>query len=777
MTAAQPALHVVGTSAPRKDALEKVTGRAVYSTDIVLPGMLHAKVLRSARAHARIVSIDTQAARQLPGVHAVVTGADLPSHVMPFYGYFIKDQPIVALDKVRYVGDIVCAVAADSEATAIAALRLVRVHYADLPVAASIERALADDACALFDEAPMGMVPGYGVGASAQLRPRKNVCYQFNYRTGDAAAFAGCDHVFEDEFRFSRMTHYHLEPFVSVADVRGDAIGLWTSCQNPFPLRKELARMFKIPENRITVQVPFVGGGFGAKNNVKTEAISVLLSMLTERPVRFCLTMEEGFLTNTQHAAILRLKTGVMADGRLVARQSEILLDAGAYSDGSPLVAEKAGYRIPGPYRWEHIDTTCQCVMTNTAPAGPFRGFGGTQSSWASESQIDMIARRLGMEPYALRMRNLLRLGDAFVPGESGIDSDLREGLDVVCKEIGYHQRQYDNSGTVRRGMGIAIGFKDGGGVNKPAQARVKVSTSGDVFLQCGTIEIGQGARTALSQITAEILGVPLDKVAYAPINTDYLPFDQGTNASSGIVVMGQAVAKAAHGVRNQILAFAAEQLGVAAAELQMGNGLVIHAGKPHPLAPMVMRHYGGTGFEFSADGFFKAPSDHRAPLEAPCVFWEIGWGAAEVAVDTATGQVTVLKLVASSDAGRAINPAMLKGQEDGAAIMGLAQTLFEHMIYDESGRLSNADPLTYRVPLAEDLPREFVTITQEQGHGPGPFGAKGGGEGTILPIASAVANAIHDAIGVRITRLPITPVRILEALMTNPETNQESAP
>ncbi|MCZ4317078.1 xanthine dehydrogenase family protein molybdopterin-binding subunit [Comamonadaceae bacterium G21597-S1] len=774
--AVAPDLQVVGRSAPRKDARDKVTGRAQYTTDIVLPGMLHAKVLRSARAHARIVAIDAGAARQAPGVHRVVTGADIPSHMVPYYGYFIKDQPIVALDKVRYVGDIVCAVAAETEAAAIAALRLVRVTYEDLPVAAGIEQALADDACALFDEAPMGVVPAYGDGASAQLRPRKNVCYQFDYRTGDATAFARCDHVFEDEFRFSRMTHYHLEPFVSVADVRGDAVQLWTSCQNPFPLRKELARMFKLPENRITVNVPFVGGGFGAKNNVKTEAVSVLLSLLTGRPVRFCLTMEEGFLTNTQHAAILRLKTGVMADGRLVARQSEILLDAGAYSDGSPLVAEKAGYRIPGPYRWEHIDTACLCVMTNTAPAGPFRGFGGTQTSWASESQIDMIARRLGIDPYDLRMRNLLRLGDPFVPGESGIDSDLREGLDLVCKEIGYHERSHDSTGTVRRGMGISIGFKDGGGVNKPAQARVKVSTSGDVFLQCGTVEIGQGARTALSQITAEILGVPLDKVSYAPINTDYLPFDQGTNASSGIAVMGQAIARAAHGVRDQILAFAAAQLGVEAGALQLGNGVVLHAGKAHPLAPMVMRHYGGTGFEFSSDGFFKAPGDHHAPLEAPCVFWEIGWGAAEVAVDTATGQVKVLKLVASGDAGRAINPLMIKGQEDGAAVMGLGQTLFEQMIYDDQGRLRNADPLTYRVPLAEDLPHDFVTITQEQGHGPGPFGAKGAGEGTILPIASAVANAIHDAIGVRITTLPITPVRVLEAL-TSSATNLESVP
>ena len=432
---------------------------------------------------------------------------------------------------------------------------------------------------------------------------------------------------------------------------------------------------------------------------------------------------------------------------------------------------KKAGYRIPGPYRWQHIDTRCLCVLTNTAPAGPFRGFGGTQASYASESQIDMIARRLGIDPYDMRVKNLLGLGEPFMPGESGIDSDLKEGLDVVCSAIDYHAAKRAPSGPIRYGKGIAIGFKDGGGVNKPAMARIKVSTAGDVFLICGTTEIGQGAKTALSQIAAELLGVPLERVNYAALHTDYVPFDQGTNASSGIAVMGQAIARAAEAVKQQILELASSLLQRPVAELHLDNGAVVCEGQAHPLAPLVMRHYGGTGFEFSADGYFKAPTDHQAPLEAPCVFWEIGWGAVEVAVDVETGRVEVLKLVASGDAGRAINPLVCKGQEDGAAVMGLAGALFERMLYDDAGRLHNADPLTYRVPLAEDLPQDFVTITQEQGHGPGPFGSKGAGEGTILPIASAIANAVHDAIGVRLAGLPITPVSVLDAL-TSRETS-----
>jgi CO/xanthine dehydrogenase Mo-binding subunit len=752
--------RVIGGGGRRRDAVEKTTGRAVYTADIALPGMLHAKVLRSPHAHARIRRIDAAPARAMPGVHAVLTRHELTSDLMPVFGYFIKDQPIVAVDKVRYEGDIVAAVAAETEAQAVRALAAVEVEYETLPPIASIEDALGEDAAELFEEAPIGVLPSYGRGASAALRPRRNVCFEFRYETGSDDAFAGCDRVFEDEFSFSRMHHFHLEPFVSVANARGGRIELWSSCQNPFPLRKEIARIFRLPENRITVRVPYVGGGFGSKNNCRTEPVAVLLSRMTGRPVRFCLTLEEGFLTNTQHAATLRLKTGVMADGTLVARHCEVLLDAGAYSDASPLVAEKAGYRAAGPYRWKHVRSRCQCVMTNTAPAGPFRGFGGTQATWASESQIDMIARRLGIDPLEMRMRNLLGLGEAFMPGDSGVDSDLRRGLELVAERINY--RGWNRQPN--RGIGVAVGLKDGGGVNKPAQARVKVSTSGDAFLHCGTIEIGQGAQTALGAVVAEILKVPAERVAYAPLDTDYVPFDQGTNASSGIAVMGQAVERAARKVRADILEFAAEQLRCAPADLELEDGMIVRGGERKPLAPLVMRHYGGTGFEFTADGFFKAPHDPEAPLETPCVFWEAGWAAVEVEVDTETGRVDVCRLVVSGDAGRALNKAVCRGQDEGAALMGMGQALFERMVYDGT-RLVNGEALNYRVPLAEDLPDEFISVTQEQGHGPGPFGAKGMGEGGMLPVASAIANAVEDAVGVRITELPITPERVLAAL------------
>lgn len=752
--------RVVGRDEPRADANAKVTGKAVYTTDIVRPGMLHAKILRSPHAHARILSIDASRARRLAGVAAVLT-RDEAEHLKP-YGTMVKDQPVIATDTVRYVGDPVAAVAATDECTALAALDLIEVVYEVLPAATDIEEALAEHAPELFPDPPMGALPTYGDGASASLRPARNVPYEFRYSTGSPDVWAECDHIYEDTFRFSRMNHMHLEPFVTVAEATDEAIDVWTSTQAPFPLRKELSWVFGLPENRIRVQVAFIGGGFGAKNGPKTDPIAVRLSQLAGgRPVRLCLTTEEVFLTLTQHAAKLVLTTGVKADGTFVARKARVHLNGGAYAELSPAVCEKAGYRTPGAYRWRHIDSTAAAVATNTVPAGAFRGFGGTQATWASERQVDLIAARLGIDPLELRLKNLKDLGEVYVPGEAPIDSDLRVGLELVADQIGYR----DRARRPHRGIGVAIGMKDGGGINKPAQARVKVSTRGDVFLSSGLIEMGQGGHSALCQIVAETLGCPPERVRYGRIDTDNTPFDQGTNASSGIAVMGQAVQRAAEKLRREVLEWAGDQLGLDPAGLTLRDWHAVAAdGTSHPLTPLVMGVYGGTGFEFTADGYFKARNDHHAPLEAPCVFWEIGWAAAEVEVDPETGKVTVLQLVVSGDAGKVINHLGARGQDEGAAVFGLAQSLFEELRYDGDTPL-NAEALLYRVPLAEDLPQRFWSITQEQGHGAGPFGSKGLGEGTMLPVAPAIAQAIADATGAQLRELPMSPERVYRAM------------
>ncbi|MDZ7911961.1 MAG: xanthine dehydrogenase family protein molybdopterin-binding subunit [Rhodococcus sp. (in: high G+C Gram-positive bacteria)] len=757
-----PAGHrVVGAYSPRADARAKVTGKAVYGADIVRPGMLHAKVLRSPHAHARIVSVDASAALALQGVTAVLTQDEIEG--LECYGTMVKDQPVVATGAVKYVGDVVAAVAAVDERTALAALDLIRVEYDALPAVFTIDEALAESAPLIHPDEPFGVIPKYGQGASASLRSEPNVSYEFRYSTGSADVWDECDHIFEDTFRFSRMNHMHLEPFVTIAEASADKIEVWTATQSPFNLRKELSRVFGVPENWIRVHVPLIGGGFGAKNGPKADPVAIRLSQLNGgRAVRFCMTTEEVFLTVSQHAATLVVKAGVKADGTFVARQSMVLLNGGAYAEHSPAVAEKAGYRMPGAYRWQFIDSVCKVVTTNTVPAGAFRGFGGTQATWASERQVDLIADRLRLDPYELRVNNLKVLGEEFVPGESGIDSDLAVGMRLVADAIGYHDR--DRTGN--RGMGVSVGLKDGGGVNKPAMARVKVTSNGDVLLNCALTEMGQGGHSAMAQLVAEVLRCGPERVTYAGIDTDNTPFDQGTNASSGVAVMGQAVRTAAGNLRHQVLEWAGKQLALDPSTLELDDWHVrAPDGAVHSLFPMIMNVFGNTGFEFSADGFYKARIDHRAPLEAPCVFWEIGWAAAEVEVDPETGRITVLQLAISGDAGKVINKIGCRGQDEGAAIFGLGQALFEELRYDADGELLNAEALLYRVPLAEDIPERFVSITQEQGHGAGPFGSKGMGEGGMLPVAAAIAQAVADAVGAQVTELPLSPQRVYEAI------------
>ncbi|MFK0039419.1 xanthine dehydrogenase family protein molybdopterin-binding subunit [Paenarthrobacter sp. NPDC090517] len=751
---------IVGRDRPRLDSTAKVTGRAVYTVDIEKPGMLHAKVLRSPHAHARILRIDASAARSLPGVTAVVTREEITG--LRSYGTYVKDQPIVATESVRYVGDVVAAVAAVDERTAFAALDLIRIEYQQLPAVFDVRAAMEPSAPAIFPDQPFAAYPEYGDGASGAAHTAHNVSYEFRYETGEESVWADCDYIFEDTFTFSRMNHMHLEPFATVAEATANEIEVWTSTQSPFPMRKELARVFGLPENDIRVNVPLLGGGFGAKNGPKTEAVAIRLSQLSGgRPVRYCMSTEEVFLTLSQHDAVLTVKSGLKADGEFMARQSRVLLNGGAYADASPLVAEKAGYRMPGAYRWKRIDSVCQAVITNTVPAGAYRGFGATQATWASERQVDLIAERLGLDPLELRLMNAKDLGEEFVPGETPIDSDLKHGLNLVADAIGYRDRR--RSGN--RGMGVAIGLKDGGGVNKPAQARVKVTTNGDVFLNCALVEMGQGGHSALCQIVAETLGCDPKRVKYAAIDTDNTPFDQGTNASSGIAVMGHAVLQAAERVKCSVLDTAAEHLMLDRQSIRLDNWHIVDAeGITYELPPLILDRFGGTGFEFTADGYYKVRNSSSAPLEAPCIFWEIGWAAAEVEVDPETGRVELLQLVVSGDAGKVVNKLGCRGQDEGAAVFGLAQALFEELRY-EDGELLNGEALLYRVPLAEDIPRLFSSITQEQGHGAGPFGTKGMGEGGMLPIAPAIAQAIADATGAQLTSLPMTPERVYNGI------------
>ncbi|MBI3001578.1 MAG: xanthine dehydrogenase family protein molybdopterin-binding subunit [Deltaproteobacteria bacterium] len=754
-------LEVAGTSAARMDGIEKVTGKAVYTGDLELPGMAFAKVLRSSMPHARLVRVDARKAEGLPGVLTVLTRDDIRS-LNYRYGATYKDQSIVAVDKVRYVGDPVAAVLAVNEGTAEEALGLIDVEYEELPPVTSIEEAIAPGAPLVHEtESVKAELRGVRYGAPERFKGT-NVCYYFGYGQGDVATgFEKSDCVFEDVFRFPKVQHYSLEPHVSIAHFQDGRLMVWTSCQDPFNLRDHLAAMFKLPLSRVRVIVPYVGGGYGGKLYVKTEPIAAALSWKARRPVKLALSVEESFKTITRHPARVRIKTGVTRDGRLLARECEIYMDTGAYADAGPRVTQKAGYRALGPYRIPQVKVEAHGVYTNTVPAGAFRGFGSVQVTWAYESQMDLIAERLGIDALELRLKNLLKKGEEYTPGDTPVDCDLKEGLLKVARALDWKHKPT----KPYRGKGLACCIKDAGGTFKIAGATVKMSSDGSAVLLTGTVEVGQGPRTALSQVVAEELALSLDQIAVAELDTDVTPYDVSTSASSSTTVMGLAVQRAAQDVKKQLLQAAAKVMGEKVDRLTLKAGKVHGSkGKGVPYNKIIADYFGSRAGEFIGKGLYRDKKSKRALLGSPTTFWEVGWGGAEVEVDPETGVIRLLKYVSASDVGKAINPMQCEGQDEGGVLFGIGHTLYEEMIYQD-GQLLNPNLIDYRVPTFRHLPDEFHSFLIENRNGPGPFGAKGMGEGGLLPVASAIGNAVANAVGIRFYDLPLTPPRVWRAL------------
>jgi CO/xanthine dehydrogenase Mo-binding subunit len=749
MTARANELLHVGNSMPGVDSRDKITGAAVYASDIVLDGMLHAKILRSPFAHARIRSIDAVAALTVDGVVAVATGADLAS-LDPYYGAFILDQPVLAIDKVRFAGEPVAAVAAADEAQAYRALERIRVDYEELPTLTTIEQALSEGAPPLFDRTHASTLTAAPPNSRFIQEPEPNVLFEYHYATGDAEALLRqCAYVFEDRFSFSRLSHFGLEPHVSLARADAGAAEVWSNNQDPFLLREDTARIFGLSLSHVRFHGGPIGGGFGAKSYCKIEPIAVLLARKTGRPVRLALTMAESMATVCEHAAEIRLRSGVSATGETIAREAVVLLDGGAYADASPSVAMRIGSRFAGPYVWRAVKATVKVVRTTTIPAGSFRGFGAGHVAWSSESQIDMIARRLGNDPCAMRLRNLASFGASNVPGETPVDSDLHAGLNAVADRIGYAEPRKPNCG-----VGLAVAIKSAGAAHR-ADASIRISGSGFVVAAAGVSEIGQSTRTVVTQIVAEALHVDPTCVTVGDIDTDSTPFDSGTHASCGLAVSGLAVAEAAQKARAAVLAFAASRLGCPPAELDFENFVVSYRDARYPLARLLADSQLAIGTEF------RGESTKQTGRNA--IFWMPSWTAAEVEVDAETGMYRVLRLVTAIDAGKAINPQRCQSQAEGAAVQGLGQAMFEQLAYADGAPL-NADPLRYRVPRIADVPANFDALVLEHGQGPGPYGSKGIGEAGNLTIPAAIANAIADAIGARVTDLPITADKVWRA-------------
>jgi CO/xanthine dehydrogenase Mo-binding subunit len=758
----------IGIDIPRVDGPAKVTGGAQYTANIELPQMVYAKALRSIHPHARIIHLDSSKAERLPGVVAVLTREDLTG-INPYFGPMVKDQPIVAIDRVRYVGDIVVAVAAEERDIAEEALSLIDIEYDPMP-------AVFDSLEAMQPGAPI-LHPGRRLGKTeSTLMTNENVVSVFHIDEGDlATGFKEADEIFEDVYTTPKVQHGHIEPHVATAfwEPSGKLV-VYSATQNPSMIRVHLGEMFGIPQTRVRVIVPFVGGGFGGKVHLRVEPICAALARKARRPVQWVLTREEVFLTGHCQASVVKIRTGVKRDGALVAREVKVVYDTGAYALTGPTVASNGGQTCSGPYRIPHQSLTSYCVYTNSPPTGPYRGFGHPQVCWAYESQMDDIARRLQMDPLELRLKNLVQEGDVFVTGDKltsiGIADCLKEAAEAINWEGKVEQAPRELTGKVF-GKGIACMIKTVMPSSNSA-AIVRLNADGSAVLLTSSVEIGQGTHTSLAQIVAEEIGLPADLVSVTFPDTDMTPFDRSTSSSITIFNMGNAALRAARQVREQLLEIGAKAMEARIEDLELSEGFVRVKGMPKrqlDISQLFRAHFGAPiGSLFGSFDFqTTAETDPITGKGKTTAFLSFSACAAEVEVDIETGKIQVHRIITSVDAGKAINPRQCHLQNEGSMMMSLGSTLFEEMVFD-NGQPINATFLEYMLPSIKDHPRQFKSLLVETPHPDGPFGAKGVGETAVGPVEPAIGNAVANALGgIRIRDLPLRPDKVLAVLET----------
>ena len=759
----------IGKTVRRLDYETKVTGKAHYLADMSVPGMCHGKILRSPYPHARIKRIDTSKALKVAGVMAVLTRDDIlhDEGIEPFYGPVFKDQTIVATEKVRHVGDPVAAVAALTVDAAEEALALIEVDYEELPAVLDVREALSAKATLVHDSVKL---PSSGFADLAEIKPVEgtNICTHFKLNRGDIGkGFAEADHVFEDTFTLPATQHSFLETHACIASIEpGGRITVWATTQNPFVVRTQLANIFKVPVSKVRVIVPYLGGGYGGKVYPKVEPITVALAQKAGRPVRVVLSREEVFYTITKHAAVIRMKTGVKNDGTLVARECEIHLDTGAYAEIGPRVAKKSGYTAAGPYRIPNLKIDSYSVYTNKPPAGAFRGFGVSQSAWAVESQMDIIAAALKIDPLELRKKNGYDEGDKFVTDETLRAVGLKECLDEVAKSIGWDPARFKsskvqkfNDGSIRRGKGLACMIK---ATITPSIscAVIKLNEDASLSIYIGTVEMGQGSDTVMAQIAGAELGIPMKSIQVLGVDTDVVPYDLTTSSSRSTFHMGKAVQLAAQDILRQLKQIVAKEYGIPEEKISFADGKVRLPEAALDYAEVMFKRFGMQGGTLVGDGQVKTSVKDEFGEKSTSAFWFLAAGAAEVEVDTDTGKFKLLKYATAVDVGKALNPLGCRQQLAGAAITGIGQAIFEEIAYD-NGQLINPNLVDYVLPSLGDMPAVIDPICVETPDRNGPFGAKGIGESALIPVAPAIANAIYDAVGVRIKDLPIKAEKI----------------
>ncbi len=759
-------LTVVGKAITRVDAEEKITGQAVYGYDLVLPNMLYGKTLFSPKAHARIKRINIKKAKAYPGVVAVMTGDDAPWT----HGESIKDKPFLAQGKVRYIGEPVAAVAAKDEDTAEAAVKLIEVEYEDLPVYTDPEEACKPGCVEIHEDFDKYRKMDFIVRGAAP-----NVAEHFKLRTGDVeVGFKQSDLILEERYFVPIIQHAAMEPHSAHAqfDKESGRLTIWVANDAPFRALHEITEALKMPKEKIRFINPLQGGGFGSKGGLKVEPIAVALAFHTDgRPVRVKFNREETFIsTLTRHEAVVYSKTGVKKDGTLMARQMTIYWGAGAYAEKSPTVCIRGSLPAPGPYRIPHVKVDGYAVYTNKPVAGSYRGYGIPQGAWAGEQQMDEIARRLGMDPIAIRMKNIFVEGDVSYWGERLHAVGLKETLIKATQAIEWGKKSASAKPGVKIGKGFAC-------IQKPTRspttsaAGVLVNAKGEVTVLAGTVEIGQGCNTILSQVAAEELKVPIEKVRIHQLDTDVIPYDASTTSSRSTYHMGNAVRRASIHARAQIMEAASPMLEANVQDLDYGEGKVFLKDQPQmalPIGEVVRRKLGING-EVRGDGSYTyeigkdldlatGHSDHAS------AFYMYATQAAEVEVDEESGRVRLRRMSAAHDVGKAINPLNCAAQIEGGLAMGIGSALHEELVIDEAGKVRNPSFLDYHLVTSLDCP-ELIPIIVECPEPEGPYGAKGLGEPGLAPTPAAIGNAVTDAVGVRVYDLPLKPENVFWAL------------
>ncbi len=750
---------LVGTNVERVGIRAKVTGAVNYVADLQFPRQIFAKALRSPYPHAKLIRIDATRAAALPGVVAVVTRQDL-ADLHPYFGTGVEDQPVVVIDKARYCGDIVAAVAAATRETAEEAVSLITVEYDELPPVTDVMEAAKPQAPIIHeqhvDKAAGGNIHGVYHAASGDIE----------------SGFAESDGISENIYTLPAIQHGHIEPHAVTAfwEPSGKLV-VYTPCQTPSPMQEQLAKVFKLPLNRVRVIVPPVGGGYGGKNHARIEPLVALLARKARRPVTWALTREEVFLTGRRFGAAIKIKTGFKRDGRLWARKVEVYYDMGAYALSGPANTKNACVIAGGPYNIPHRDYTTYAVYTNLPPAGPFRGVGASHVCWAYESEMDEIARRLGIDPLELRLKNLLREGDRFITGETMDSVGISECVSHAAASIGWRAdtEQTARSASAVRGKGLAVAIKSTSTPSTSA-ASVRLNADGSAVLLTSSVEIGQGTHTALAQIVGDVLGLPLDRVTVTFPDTDVTPYDKSTSSSRTTFHMGRAAQVAAQKIREQLLEAGAKTLEARIEDLELKDLRLRVKGVPEKSLtfPQLFRAViGDTSGSLFGHHILHTEGgvDAKTGQGKGSSFWFYSAAGAEVEVDTETGRARVLKITAAVDVGKAIHPKQCDLQNEGSALAGLGVALFEEMQFD-NGQPINATFLDYLLPSVQDHPLEFRSVLVETPHPDGPFGAKGMGEAALPPIAPAIGNAVANALnGARVRDLPLKPEKILAAI------------